>query len=96
MMPGLPEAIPIFENLSSCTFEYFDPGNNDNTSQWIREWSGQERRQLPAAVSITMISRDPRGNLLNRNMVVPIQAQVNDLPINPANRISGRIRAVIR
>ena len=95
-MASLSEAIPIFENLSSCTFEYFDPGDNDNTSQWIREWNGQERRQLPAAISITMISRDTRGNSLNRNMVVPVQAQANDLRINPVNRVSGRIRAVVR
>ena len=96
MMPSISEAIPIFENLSSCTFEYFDPGNNDNTAEWIREWNGQERTQLPAAVSVTMISRDPQGNSLNRNMVVPIQAQVNDLRTNPVNRIGGRIRAVGR
>ncbi len=92
----LSEPIPIFENLSSCVFEYFDPGNNDNTSQWIREWSGQDRRQLPAAISLTMISRDPQGNLLNRNMVVPLQTQVNDLRINTANPLGGRIRAVTR
>jgi type II secretory pathway pseudopilin PulG len=93
---ALSEAIPIFENLSSCVFEYFDPGNNDNTSQWIGEWSGRDRRQLPAAISLTMISRDPEGNSLNRNMVVPIQAQVNDLQINTVNPLGGRIRAVAR
>lgn len=92
----LSEAVPIFENLSSCVFEYFDPGNNDNTSQWVRAWNGQDRRQLPAAISLTMISRDPEGNSLNRNMVVPIQAQVNDLRINTVNPLGGRIRAVAR
>ena len=93
---NLSEAIPIFENISSCIFEYFDPGNNDNTSQWVREWNGQDRGQLPTAISLTMISRDPEGNSLNRNMVVPIQAQVNDLRINTVNPLGGRIRAVAR
>ena len=96
MALNLSESIPIFENLSSCIFEYFDPGDNDNTSQWLPLWSGQERRELPAAVSITMISRDPEGNSLNRHMVVPIRAQVNNLRLNPVNRIGGRIRAVAR
>ncbi len=96
MIPNLSDSIAIFENLSSCIFEYFDPGNNDNTSQWVREWNGQERKQFPAAVSITMISRDPEGNSLSRNMVVPILAQVNNLRINPVNPFGGRIRAVVR
>jgi hypothetical protein len=93
---SLSESTPIFENLSSCVFEYFDPGNNDNTSQWVPEWNGQDRRELPAAISITMISRDPEGNSLNRHMVVPIQAQVNNFRFNPVNRLGGRIRAVAR
>jgi prepilin-type N-terminal cleavage/methylation domain-containing protein len=96
MMPGMSEAISIFENLSSCIFEYFDPGDNDNTAQWIPEWNGQDKGQLPVAVSITMISRDPQGKSLNRHMVVPVQAQVNDPRVNPINRIRGRIRTVVR
>lgn len=96
LIPNLSEAIPIFENLSSCVFEYFDPGNNDNTSQWVPEWNGQDRRQLPAAISLTMISQDPEGNLLNRNMVVPIQAQPNNLRKIPSSPLAGRIRAVVR
>jgi len=94
VMLNLSEATPIFENLSSCIFEYFDPGDNDNTSQWVREWSGLDRRQLPAAVSLTMISRDTKGNSLNRHMVVPIQAQVNSRQVNAVNPFGGRIRAV--
>jgi len=96
LMPYLSEAIPIFENLSSCVFEYFDPGNNDNTSQWIPEWNGRDRRQLPSAISLTMISQDPEGNLLNRNMVVPIQAQPHNLRNIPSSPLAGRIRAVVR
>lgn len=96
VLADLSEATPVFENLSSCIFEYFDPGNNDNTSQWVGAWSGQERRQLPAAVSITMISRDPKGNLLNRHMVVPVQAQMNNSQIPRVNAFGGRVRAVVR
>lgn len=33
--------VPIFENLSSCLFEYFDPGDAEDSSQWVREWDGQ-------------------------------------------------------
>jgi general secretion pathway protein J len=90
------KATPIFENLSSCTFEYFDPGNNDNTSQWVQTWDGQDQRRLPVAVSITMMSRDPSGNSLDRHMVVPIMAQVNNLQVNPINPFGDRIRAIVR
>lgn len=93
---NLSEATPIFENLLSCIFGYFDPGNNDNTSQWVSDWSGQERGQLPAAISITMVSRDSEGNSLNRHMVVPIQAQESDFQVNPGSPLRGRIRAVVR
>jgi len=96
VLANLSEATPIFENLSSCIFGYFDPGNNDNTSQWVSTWSAQERRQLPAAISITMISRDPKGNLLNRHMVVPVQAQIDNTRVNPVSAFGGRIRAVVR
>ena len=96
VLENLSEATPVFESLSSCIFEYFDPGNNDNTSQWVSTWSAQDRRQLPAAISITMISRDPKGNLLNRHMVVPVQAQVDNFRVNPVSAFGGRIRAVVR
>ncbi len=71
------KAIPIFENLSSCLFEYFDPGDVMNPSQWVRDWDGQKLNRLPLAVSMTMISRDTSGNTLNRHMVVPIKAEPN-------------------
>jgi prepilin-type N-terminal cleavage/methylation domain-containing protein len=96
LMTNLSHAIPIFEDLSSCVFEYFDPGNHDNTGQWVQSWDGETMRKFPAAVSITMIARDPRGNMLNRHMVVPIRAEANQLRINPVNPLGGRIRAVVR
>jgi general secretion pathway protein J len=82
-------AIPIFEKLASCTFEYFDPDNTQ--SSWIREWEGQNSMRLPLAVSITMFSRDPKGNLLNRHMVVPLQAQANITSYNFVNPFGNRV-----
>jgi prepilin-type N-terminal cleavage/methylation domain-containing protein len=81
-LAGLSKGIPIFENLSSCLFEYYDPGTGNGTPQWVREWDGQQSGQLPVAVSITMLSRDSRGNSLNRHMIVPIQAQVSNYGFN--------------
>jgi len=72
------KAVPIFESLSSCLLEYFDPGDDSNPSQWVQEWDGQKLGRLPLAVSFTMMSRDPRGNTLNRHMVVPIKAEPYD------------------
>jgi prepilin-type N-terminal cleavage/methylation domain-containing protein len=95
-LPGaVSKGTTIFENLSSCIFEYLDPGDN-NSSQWVREWDGQSRRELPRAISISMISRDPQGNLLSRYMVVPIQAQSGDVRMNRINPFGGRIRAILR
>ncbi len=87
-MESLPRATTIFENLSSCIFEYFDPGDGDNPAQWLREWDGQEKGRLPVAISITMMIRDSRGSLLNRHMVIPVQAQAGNFanPINPFGR----------
>jgi prepilin-type N-terminal cleavage/methylation domain-containing protein len=96
LMTNLSGAIPIFEDLSSCVFEYYDPGNNDNTAQWVQSWDGEAMRKFPAAVSITMIARDPRGNSLNRHMVVPIRAEAHQFQINRVNPLGGRIRAVVR
>jgi general secretion pathway protein J len=86
---NLSRATPIFEKLSSCIFEYFDPGNENNPAQWVKEWDGEKTGQLPVAISVTMISRDSRGNSLNRHMVVPIQAQVNSF-MSPVSPFLGR------
>ena len=87
--------IPIFEDLLGCTFEYFDPGSRNSPSRWVREWDGQSEQRLPEAVSMTMMSRDSQGNTMSRHMVVPVQAQVNNLRLlnDPrANRLIGRMR----
>lgn len=84
---------PIFSNLISCVFEYFDPENRHDP--WVREWDGEKLRRLPEAVSITMISHDPGGNDLNRHMVVPIHAEVIDRRADIINPFGSR-RAVAR
>jgi prepilin-type N-terminal cleavage/methylation domain-containing protein len=65
---------PIFENLISCSFEYFDPGDNENPSGWVTEWDAQESGKLPSAVSMKIASRDPKGNVMSRQMIVPLAA----------------------
>ncbi len=87
-METLPRATSVFENLSSCAFEYFDPGVGDNPARWVKEWDGQEMGRLPVAISMSMTFHDSRGSLLNRHMVVPIQAQAGNFanPINPFGR----------
>lgn len=86
---------PIFDNLSSCIFKYFDAGDNETSSEWVGEWNGEQLGRLPKAVSISMISRDPKGNALNRYMVVPLRAEANDLRMNFINPF-GRRRAVVQ
>ncbi len=61
----------------------------------MREWDGQQLKRLPDAISITMISRDPKGNTLNRHMVVPIQAEAVDPRVNMINPFGAR-RAVVQ
>jgi prepilin-type N-terminal cleavage/methylation domain-containing protein len=84
---------PIFNNLSSCIFKYFDAGENENSSEWVGEWDGEQLGRLPKAVSISMISQDPKGNALSRYMVVPLQAEANDPGRNSINPF-GRRRVV--
>jgi prepilin-type N-terminal cleavage/methylation domain-containing protein len=84
---------PIFDNLSSCIFKYFDAGDSETSSEWVGEWNGEQLGRLPKAVSISMISRDPKGNALSRYMVVPLQAEANELRMNFINPF-GRRRAV--
>ncbi|MBN1571093.1 MAG: prepilin-type N-terminal cleavage/methylation domain-containing protein [Acidobacteria bacterium] len=87
------KATPVFSNLISCVFEYFDPENRD--TPWVREWDGVKLRRLPEAISVTMVSRDPRGNDLNRHMVVPIHSEVFDRQTSLINPFGAR-RAVVR
>ncbi len=84
--------IPVFKNLTSCTFEYFDSQNRE--ASWVRDWDGEKLRRLPKAISITMISQDPKGNSLNRHLVVPVHADAVDSRITMINPFGGRRRVV--
>ena len=87
--------ILIFENLSSCKFEYFDSRDRDDPSPpWKEAWDGQAMGRLPMAISMTMISRDPQGNSLSRHMVVPIQAQVGAGNLNFTDPFGNRQPAI--
>jgi general secretion pathway protein J len=88
---GQSKPTTIFNNLTSCVFEYFDPGGGEIPSQWVREWDGPSLRRLPSAISITMSSRDAKGNESRRYMVVPIQAEALDLRLNLANPFGNRM-----
>jgi general secretion pathway protein J len=67
--------IPIFRNLQTCTFEYYNSGNAEEPARWVSEWDGSASARLPAAIRMTMVSRDSQGNPFNRQMVIPVHAQ---------------------
>jgi len=83
-------AVTIFDNLTSFSFEYFDPGSRDVPAQWVREWSSREQLRLPAAISMTMIAKDPKGGTFTRFMVMPILAKPNDPRQNFLNPFDPR------
>ncbi len=87
-------SISIFENLQSCVFEYFDPGAGGSPPRWVTEWDADQLRRLPAAVSITLVSRDPRGNTHSRHMVIPVQAKPQDFRVNIVNPFGGRVAVI--
>jgi general secretion pathway protein J len=74
--PGPSIKTQIFENLSSCLFEYFDPGDAANPAQWVTAWDGQNIGRLPSAVSLTITSPDPKGRTsLNRQLIIPLRSE---------------------
>jgi prepilin-type N-terminal cleavage/methylation domain-containing protein len=75
-LPTQEKITSVLDNISSCSLEYYDPGNTENPAQWVKEWSGKDSGRLPAAVSMDMNWRDSRGNTVNRQIVIPIQASV--------------------
>ena len=86
---NLSKGVSIFQNLSSCTIEYFDPGDNDHPAQWVREWEGEDKLKLPVAIAMEAIFHDPQGNSLSRRIVAPIKAEATDFRFNPSNILNG-------
>ncbi len=76
----------VLDNISSCSFEYYDPGNTETPAQWVKEWSGMDSGRLPVALSMEMNWRDSRGNTVNRQIVIPIQASV----VSSSGRVGNR------
>ena len=85
-------ALPIFENLSVFTLEYFHPGNQDRPAAWLQEWNSKEMGRLPAAISLTMSLRDGNGRPVNRQIVVPVQAMPYDARTAQVNPLEMEIR----
>jgi len=83
-------ATTLFDNLTEFTFEYFDPGTVDRPSQWVRSWDARDIGQMPVAISMTMIVRDSKGGLLNRQLVIPIPAKPNDPRLSFNNPFNAR------
>lgn len=84
--------VPIFEDLESFSFEYFDPGTTERPERWERIWDAKEMGILPTAISMTMVARDSRGGMLNRRLVVPVHVQVNEPTMNFINPFENRQR----
>jgi general secretion pathway protein J len=82
----------IFDNLDSFAFEYFDLGGGDLPARWVKEWNGRLSGRLPGAISMTMVSRDARAGLLNRQVVIPILAKPYDQRLNFVNPFESRPR----
>jgi prepilin-type N-terminal cleavage/methylation domain-containing protein len=86
------QVITIFDDLTSFTFEYFDPGTADRPSRWVTEWNSREMGKMPVAVSMTMVSRDSKGGLFNRHLVIPIVAKPYDPRLAFVNPFESRPR----
>jgi len=86
----------VFENLTSFSFEYFDRGDSDRPARWVTEWDAKEMTELPAAISMTMVSQDAKGETISRHMVVPIMSQPYDPRLNFVNPFETRPRRLRR
>jgi prepilin-type N-terminal cleavage/methylation domain-containing protein len=84
------QATTLFSNLISFKFEYFDPAYGDRPAQWVTNWDAPVTRRLPAAISMTMISKDSRGGTFSRQIVVPVMAKPYDPRLNFVSPFESR------
>jgi prepilin-type N-terminal cleavage/methylation domain-containing protein len=85
--------ITIFDNLTSFSFEYLDPGAEERPPQWVTSWNPRETGRMPAAISLQMVAREPSGHTWARHMVIPILAAPVDPRLTQANPLErGRPR----
>jgi general secretion pathway protein J len=86
-------SVAIFENLTSFSFEYLDPGGQDRPPQWIQAWNPRDMGRLPTAIRVNMIAHDA-GRMVTRQIVAPIPATPYDPRltfVNPLqNPLQGR------
>jgi len=85
-------AVALFENLTSFSFEYLDPGAQDRGPRWLDSWNPREMGRLPTAMRLSMIARDA-GRPVTRQIVVPILATPFDArpgTFNSVNPLESR------
>jgi prepilin-type N-terminal cleavage/methylation domain-containing protein len=88
------EPISVFDDISSCSFEYYDPGDAENPARWVNEWDGSALNRLPSAVRMTMIAQDSQAGTLNRQLIIPFHAKINLVGSIFSNSNNQRIPAV--
>jgi prepilin-type N-terminal cleavage/methylation domain-containing protein len=84
-------AITIFEHISTAFFEYLDPGDQQIAPSWVSAWNSGDTGMLPAAISLSVRSRENNGAAMNRNIVIPLLAEPDELQglVDPFGGRSG-------
>jgi prepilin-type N-terminal cleavage/methylation domain-containing protein len=82
--------ITVFNSLESFKFEYFDPGTQTIGPQWVSTWDPRETQSLPAAISMTFVTKDSKAGTLARQMVVPIIAKPDNNSLNASDASGNR------
>jgi hypothetical protein len=83
-------ATTVLDHLAAASFEYYDPGNSDLPPQWVTDWDAQERASLPAAISMTLSTRDARGAIQSRQLIIPVLAEPDNSPPGFVDPFDGR------
>jgi general secretion pathway protein J len=67
-------SLAVFENLESCTFEYYDPGDGVLSAApgWVTEWDGKTLGRMPKAIAVTIAFKEPKQKNQSRRMIIPL------------------------